>query len=138
LIASTAFILAACSSVHTAGPTPANPISPTSDVTSYVFPDGSSKTVQTRTDANSWASGTTTSTVFNFNGRELGAVMQSLYSVRGGYSIFTTSTSPTDDPNAPGTVTTIVVTNPDGSQTTTTTFRARDGMSSTPIVVNAT
>jgi hypothetical protein len=102
-----------------------------------VFPDGSSKTVNTHTDANPWASGTTTSTVFYFNGRQLGSVMQSLYSVRGGYSILTTSTSPTDDPNAPGTITTIVVTNPDGSQTVTTTIHNKDDMPTTPIVVNA-
>jgi hypothetical protein len=129
--------LAACSPGQSAAkPTSTNSISPTLDVTSFVFPDGSSKTVTTRTEANSWASGTTTNTEFYFNGRQLGSVMQSLYSVRGGYSILTTSTSPTDDPNAPGASATTIVTNPDGSQTATTTTRDKSGTTSAPIVVS--
>jgi hypothetical protein len=139
LLGATALTLAACSSTPTAGPPASpNPITPSLDVSSYEFPDGSSKTVMTRTDANTWASGTITITVFYFDGRQLGSLMQSLYSVRGGYSILTTATSPTDDPNAPGTSTTVVVTNPDGSRTITTTIRDKVGTTSTPITVAAT
>jgi hypothetical protein len=89
-------------------------------VTEYLYPDGSSKTVTTSSDSNSWAAGDTTSTTYNFNGKQVGTSSQSQYTVRGGYTYMTTSTSPTGDPQAPGSSTTEVVTNPDGSQDITT------------------
>lgn len=112
-------------------------ITPFEGLTIYLFPDGSSKQISTKSDSNSWAAGTTTTTTYYYHGQQVGTTTESQYAVRGGYSYTTTSTSPTGDQNAPGSSTTQVVTNPDGSQTITTTTIGADGKPTTsnPITV---
>ena len=102
-------------------------IYPANGVTIYFFADGSSKTVTSSNESSSWAAGTTTTTSYYYNGKQVGSTTQANFTARGGYSYTTTTTSPTDDPNAPGSASTEVVTNPDGSQDITTTTVGSDG-----------
>lgn len=93
----------------------------------YIYADGSMKTVTTRGDSSSWSAGTTTTTTYMSGGKVVGQTTQAEYSVRGGYKYQTTTQSPNDDPNAAGSSSTQVVSNPDGSQTITTTTVGADG-----------
>ena len=118
-------------------------INPASGVTIYLFSDGSSKTVTTTqtsaSDTGGWAAGTTTTTTYTYNGAQVGRTTQSEYTERGGYKEMVTQTSPGTDPNAPGSAKTDAVTNPDGSQTVTSTTVGADGKAHTsnPVTVPA-
>ena len=103
---------------------------PMGDMT-YIYADGSMKTVSTRGDANSWSAGSTTTTTYVSAGQVVGQTTQSEYTLRGGYKSQTTTQSPNDNPNAVGSSSTQVLTNPDGSQTITTTTVGSDGKATT-------
>lgn len=93
----------------------------------YIYADGSMKSVTTRSDSNSWAASTTTTTTYMYQGNVVGQTTQTESTMRGGYKSQSTTQSPTNNPNAPGSSSTQVVTNPDGSQTVTTTTVGSDG-----------
>ena len=93
----------------------------------YFYADHSMKTVSTRSDSNSWSSGSTTTTTYVSGGKVVGQTTQGEYTLRGGYKQQTTTQSPNDNPNAVGSSSTQVLTNPDGSQTVTTTTVGADG-----------
>jgi hypothetical protein len=99
---------------------------PMGDVT-YIYADHSMKTVSTRSDSNSWSSGSTTTTTYVSGGKVVGQTTQGEYTLRGGYKTQTTTQSPNDNPNAVGSSSTQVLTNPDGSMTVTTTTVGADG-----------
>ena len=99
---------------------------PMGDVT-YIYADHSMKTVTTRSDSNSWAANTTTTTTYVSGGKVVGQTTQVESTMRGGYKSQTTTQSPSDKPNAVGSSSTQVLTNPDGSMTVTTTTVGSDG-----------
>jgi hypothetical protein len=114
-----------------------NVIHPANGVTIYLFDDGSSQTVTRSSDSNSWAITNTTTTTIYADGKVVGTTTKNEITARGGYRATTTSQTPGKDPHAPGAVSTVVTTNPDQSQTITTTTYGPDGKPTTsnPITV---
>jgi hypothetical protein len=104
---------------------------PANGVAIYFFADGSSKEVVTSGTSNSYTSGTTTTSTIFYQGNVVGSTSQEKYSTIGGYSYTTTSQSPNSEPTGKGSASTMVVRNPDGSQTITTTTVDSTGKSTT-------
>jgi hypothetical protein len=99
--------------------------------TEYIYSDGSMMSVKTRTDSNSWASNTTTTTTIMYKGQVVSQTTQVDSTMRGGYKSRTTTVSPTEDPNAKGSSSTNILTDQHGNQTITTTTVGPDGKPTT-------
>jgi hypothetical protein len=106
----------------------------------YEYPDHSTKVVSTRSSGNSWVATTTKTTTVTYQGKVVSTTTQESSTYRGGYSTTTTTQSPGADPKGPGSSSTTVDTDPQGTQTVTTTTHDAQGnaKTTTPVTVHPT